>query len=479
MIIEDAPFLRPQEKAVPKNWDRETDVVVIGTGFAGFAAAIEAHDAGSNVIILEKNSFIGGNSIIATGAYNAVDPERQENQGIEDSIDLHYRQTIEAGDFKGEPDKVRFLSEHALNGLKWLEDMGVQFESTVYTGIGALWPRTHDPVNKGRGAAIVRALKRQVTHRGIPILMKSGLSAILRERSLEGDVLGVRYVNNEKAMYIRARQAVVICTGGFGADMEMRSQYDPRLTVDIPTTNVRTATGEVIRYAMDIGADIVGMDQIQLLVACNYYTKKYGSLVNLGIDSAIFINKNGVRFVAEDRRRDVLANAILKQPDKMLLWIADEACNKRYKPHLIRKIIKNGYAFTASGPEALGKTLRDKFNIPPETFLRTIRRYNESAKAGIDEDFGKARQNLKPIGEPPLYASPVMAGVHYTMGGLKTGDITCRVLDRHGNTIPHLYAAGEVTGGMHGANRVGGNATAECIVFGREAGMRAAREYPR
>jgi urocanate reductase len=463
---------------VPEQWGSETDVIVVGTGFAGLAAAIEAHDGGNKVILLEKNSFIGGNSIIASGAYNAVDPDRQQKQGIEDSIDLHYQQTLEAGDFKGEPDKVRFLTENALTGLKWLEKMGVSFEPTVYTALGALWPRTHDPADKGRGGAIIRALKNQVNKRGITILRKCRLSAILREKPLEGAVLGVQYESNEKTACVKARKAVVICSGGFGADVEMRSTYDPRLTRDIPTTNVPSATGEAIRCATGIGADVTGMDHIQLLIACNYYTKKYGSLINLGVDAAIFINKNGVRFIAEDSRRNVLTDAILQQPEKLLLWVADDTCNKRYKPSLIEKIIKTGRAFTAPRLEALAEILNEKLDVSPETFIRTVSRYNEFTKEGTDRDFGKVQKNLKPVETPPFYASPVQAGVHYTVGGLRTKDVTCQVLDTHGNVIPHLYAAGEVMGGLHGSNRVGGNATADCIVFGREAGIRTLREDP-
>jgi urocanate reductase len=475
MTLHEASSGEVQHLSVPGNWDRETDVIVVGTGFAGLAAAIEAHDAGGSVVILEKNSFVGGNSIIASGLYNAVDPERQSKQGIEDSIDLHYQQTLQAGDFKGEPAKVRFLAENALSGLKWLEEMGVSFEPTVFTALGALWPRAHDPVNKGRGGAMVRALKKQVQYRAIPILMKSGLSGILREKPSEGVVLGVQYESSGQSSRIKARKGVVICTGGFGADVEMRSKYDPRLTADIPTTNVRTATGEAIRYAVGIGADITGMEHIQLLIACNYYTKRYGSLVNLGIDSAIFINKNGLRFIAEDSRRNVLTDAILSQPEKLLLWVADDDCSKRYKASLIDKIIENGHAFTAAGLEGLGEILKEKFGVSPDVFLKTVNRYNEFAQEGVDKDFVKVQKNLKALNKPPFYASPVQAGVHYTMGGLKTQDGTCQVLDVHGDTIPHLYAAGEVMGGIHGSNRMGGNATADCIVFGRQAGTMAAR----
>ena len=156
---------------IPKKWDQKTDVVIIGTGYAGLAAAIEAHDAGAKAVIIEKSQIIGGNSVIASGAFNCVDPERQKKQGIEDSIDLHFNQTLEGGDFRGDPKKVRYMVEHGLEGLQWLEKSGVEFEPKVYTVVGALWPRSHDPANKGRGGAIVKVLKDQVNKRKIPILM--------------------------------------------------------------------------------------------------------------------------------------------------------------------------------------------------------------------------------------------------------------------------------------------------------------------
>jgi len=463
---------------IPKAWDKETEVVVVGSGYVGLAAAIEAHDAGSKAIILEKNPFLGGNSIIASGAYNAVDPERQKKQNIEDSIDLHYKHTIEGGDYRGDPEKVRYLVENATEGLKWLEKMGVEFEPTVYAVVGALYPRSHDPIKSGRGAAIVKVLKDQADKRNIPILLGHKLTGIVREKPLEGMILGVEVEHKGEKLYFKAKKAVVLATGGFSADVKMRSKYDPRLTTDMPTTNVSSATGEAIIFAEDEGADVIGMDYIQLLMACNYYTKKYGSLANLGIDSAIFINTKGVRFVAEDQRRDVMSEALLQQPKKVLLWVADDRCKKRFKLEMIERFVKDGLIFKADTMEGLAKTVQEKFDVPPNAFVETVRKYNEFAKKGEDKEFGKKLTNLKPVEKPPFYASPTQAGAHHTMGGLRTKGTTGEVIDRRGNIIPHFYAAGEVTGGVHGTNRLGGNGTTDCIVFGRAVGKNAAAEKP-
>ena len=464
--------------STPSKWDREADVVIIGTGYSGLAAAIEAFDAGSSVIVLEKNPFIGGNSIIASGALNAVDPERQNKQGIEDSIDLHYRQMIGGGDFRGEPEKVRYVVENALDSLRWCEKMGVQFEPTVYAVVGALYPRSHDPVKSGRGGAIVKALKTQVDTRKIPVLLNHKLTGIVREKVLVGTVQGVEVENRGQRLNFKARKAVVLASGGFAADVKMRSKYAPRLDADLPTTNVPTATGEAITIAEDEGADVIGMDYIQVLIACNYYTKKYGGITNLGIDNAVFINTRGERFVAEDGRRDVMAEACLAQPRKLLFWVADDRCKKRFDDATTANIIEAELSFKADTLEQLATILKEKFEVPPDKFLATVRTYNQYVKNGEDKDFQKQLANLKAIEKPPFYASPTQAGTHHTMGGIRTKGTTWQVLDRHDNVIPRFYAAGEVAGGIHGTNRLGGNATTSCIVTGRACGKNAAAEQP-
>jgi urocanate reductase len=355
-----ASTLFPAElKAVtpPKKWDEETEVVIVGTGYAGLTSAIEAHDNGAKVVLLDKARVYGGNSITASGGFNAADPERQKKQNIEDSPDQHFKHTLAGGDFRGDPEKVRYLVDHALDGVHWLEKQGVQFEPTVYTIVGALWPRSHDPANHGRGGAIVRALRAQVDKRNIPIRLQTAVTGIIRGDNFEGPVQGVRIETGGKTKFLRARKAVILCTGGFSANVAMRSKYDPRLDAELPTTNVPWMTGEAISYAEDIGADVIGMDYIQLLIACNYYTKKYGSLINLGIDSAAYVNIKGERFVAEDARRDVMANAVLAQPKKVLLWIADDLCMKRFDADMTDSILKAGHSFKADTLEELANIL--------------------------------------------------------------------------------------------------------------------------
>ena len=463
----------------PGKWDQSVDVVVVGTGYAGLAAALEAKEAGADVLIIDKAAIIGGNSVIASGGYNCADPTRQKPQGIEDSTDLHYTQTLAGGDFRGEPAKVRYYVDHALEGLQWLEKLGVVFEPKVYTIVGALHPRSHDPVEHGRGGAIIAVLKKNVDAKQIPVRINCALTGIVRSNPLEGEVLGVQVKEGRLVRHIEAKRGVVIATGGFGADVPFRSKYAPQYDQQLPTTNVPWATGEGLTYAQDVGADVSGMDFIQLLVACNYFTKKYGDIANLGIDHAIFVNLKGKRFVAEDARRDVLAGSTMAQPEKVFLWVADDRAAKRYSLDRIKTSLDQGLCFTAPTLEGLAKILEDKLKVPTADFLATIKQYNALVASGKDSEFGKKDVNLKPLEKGPFWASPTQAGVHHTMGGLRTTAETAQVLDRYGKSIPRLYAAGEVTGGVHGTNRLGGNATGECIVFGRVAGQMAGKEKPR
>ncbi|MDR2800600.1 MAG: flavocytochrome c [Desulfovibrio sp.] len=476
-----APLSVKTAEAVPPpdKWDQSVDIVVVGTGYSGLTAAIEAKDAGANVLVIDKATIVGGNSVTASGGYNCADPARQKPQGIEDSPDLHYTQTLAGGDFRGDPAKVRYYVDHALDGLKWLEKLGVVFEPKVYTIVGALHPRSHDPVNHGRGGAIIAVLKKNVDDRQIPVRMNCALTGIVRQNPLDGEVLGVQVKEGRGIKHIEAKRAVVIATGGFGADVPFRSKYAPQYDDQLPTTNVPWATGEALTYAQDVGADVSGMDYIQLLVACNYFTKKYGDLANLGVDHAIFLNLKGKRFVAEDARRDILAGSTMAQPEKMFLWVADDQAAKRYSLDRIKVALDKELCFTAPTLEELAKILEGKLKVPPADFLASAKRYNELVASGKDSDFGKKEVNLKSLEKGPFWASPTQAGVHHTMGGLRTTPDTAKVLDRYGKTVPRLYAAGEVTGGVHGTNRLGGNATSDCIVFGRVAGQLASKEIPR
>lgn len=447
----------------------KTDVVVIGGGNAGLAAAVEASNAGAKVVLVEKMAFLGGNSIRAGGAYNAVDPERQERQGIVDSIDKHYEQTLTGGDGKGDPALVRTLVEGSPKGLKWLEGMGMKFDDKVFTVLGALWPRSHAPVEPV-GTGFIRTLKTAAEGKGVKFLLETKADQIIRE---DGKVTGVVVVDAAgKRVRINASRGVVLATGGFAANKEMRQAYDSRITPNLGTTNHPGATGDGVVMAEKIGAALVGMEYIQMLPLGDPKTGALEGWVGFNVEDYIYVNKDGKRFVSEAERRDVMTQALIKQRDQFMYIVCDAHSmptpqTKNSFNQTAEECVKNGTAFTADTIEGLAA----KIGIDPAAFRATIEDYNRGVESKSDS-FGKKLLGNK-IDKAPFYASPRVPTVHHTMGGVKI-NTACQVIGQDGAAIPGLYAAGEVTGGIHGTNRLGGNALADTIVFGRIAGTNAA-----
>jgi urocanate reductase len=474
-------------------WREGWDVLVVGSGYAGLTAAIEAHDRGASVAILEKRRTIGGNSVIAGGVYNAVDPERQKAQGIEDSIELHYDQTWSGGDFRGEPAKIRYLVEHALEGWQWLETMGVEnFE--LFQAYGALWARSHRPKYRGsrNGAAIVKALADQVKARRIPVLRQHKMAGLHREK-LSETITGVRVETGHESLDFRAGRGLVLASGGFCADVEMRMRHDPRFDARFGTTCHGDSTGEIIRQAQDVGADLVGMDFIQSIGPTGpdvrfvrppvdtvpLLTSLMMRIGAITVDQCIYSDLQGRRIIASDARRDAITEAVMRTPEKVCAGICDDVSRQNASygalslerlEEMIRKWPRQ--LFRAETIPELAK----KLGMPePSVLVETVRAYNACVDARYDPEFGQLPHNLVwKCARPPFWAATASPALHYMCGGLRTEGASTRVLDRWNRVIPGLFAAGEVMGGMHGTNRLGGNATAECIVFGRLAGREAA-----
>jgi urocanate reductase len=459
-------------EAAPKKWDRTVDVIVVGAGGAGLAAAVTAREKGADVLVLEKMTIIGGNTIISGGFFNAADPKRQGRLNIQDSAENHFKQTLAAGDYRADVEKVKILATNANDAVQWLESLGMKFDDKVIQIYGALYPRSHVPVDP-KGTGYIKTLKAAADQRGVKILTDMKVDSIIREKPLSGRVLGVKvFDKRKKALYIRAKKAVVLASGGFGANKELRSLHDPRMK-DLTTTNHPGATGEVILAAMNIGGYPIGMDYIQ----CNPGAPPGRGLritLHLDVSGFIFVDKRGKRFVAEDERRDVLREAILNLPEKYGFTVLDDHVFQGYD-RITRNTtmagIKEGDAWTANTLEELA----GKMGVPADAFAATVKRYNDVIVAGkSDPDFNKNPRNLtKKIEKAPFWACYAGMAVHHTMGGLNIST-KAEVLDHDRKPIPGLYAAGEVTGGIHGTNRVGGNAIADIFVFGRIAGANAA-----
>ncbi|WP_071396329.1 flavocytochrome c [Bacillus tuaregi] len=448
-----------------------TDVVVIGAGGAGLAAAVSAHENGAKVIVLEKMPQPGGNTIISGAAYNAVDPVRQSKQGIEDSVDKHYTQTYEGGDMKGDPELVRTLVENAYPTLQWLEGLGMEFTDEVFTVLGGLWPRAHKPV-KPLGTGYIETYMSYIekSNDEIQVLVNTEAKELIVENDV---VVGVKAEGKNGNVVVNAK-SVVMAAGGFGANVDMRNEYNslwPDLT-NLKTTNHPGATGDGIAMGEQVEANLVGMEYIQLLPMGDPETGSLSGNIEQGVENRIFVNKDGNRFVDEGARRDVMTKALMEQSDQTMWVIVDKHSyptgdTKNNFNESIDDLVAAGRAYKADTLEDLAKQI----GVDSASFVKAVEGFNNAVDAGTDE-FGRTLFDQK-LDTAPFYAGARVPTVHHTMGGLQI-NTDAQVLNKEGQVIKGLYAAGEVTGGIHGTNRLGGNALADVNTFGRIAGQNAA-----
>ncbi|WP_289163477.1 flavocytochrome c [uncultured Parasutterella sp.] len=452
-------------------WNETYNVVVIGAGGAGLTAAVSAKEAGAKkVVVLEKMMFAGGNTIRAGGGFNAAIKADYEKAGIKDSPKLHSEQTLAAGDGRGDPVLVNQLTEKAPESVQWLKDHGVKFQDHIYQIYGGLYKRARNPLGP-RGGAYIKALLEVCKKEDIPIMFNTRVVEIIREGNLSGRVLGVKVEQKGKTMYIRATNAVVAAAGGFAASDRLTGISDPRME-KLGTTNHPGATGDVLTDLIDIGAGTRGLDYIQCIPG-GVPGEKYPPNLFTHVDRFLFINLDGQRFIKEDARRDVLRDAMLDQP-KAIAWTIVDAdgfeLQKNSKGPENEAALKAGTLYHADTIEDLAK----KTGLPAKELKETIDTYNKAVDTKKDP-LGRAETVLvNKIIKAPFYAGRVTMKRHHTMGGVIINK-DAQVIDRHGNVIPGLYAAGEVTGGIHGTNRVGGNAMADIFTYGRIAGVNAAK----
>lgn len=425
----------PKNPYLPEVWDENYDVVVVGGGGAGMAAALLASQNGAKPVIIERLSFAGGNTMAAQGQINAADPVRQPKQNIEDSPAKHAAQTLAAGDFRGDPARVKVLCDNAYSVITCLEGLGMEFKPTVHQMFGGLYPRAHSPaVPKGIGYTGV--LSKALKERNVPFKLGYSVVEIYREQPWSGDVIGVKLQNS------------------------------------------KGHTGDVMLAANRIGGYLVGMDFIQSTPGAPA-GKKLKIILNTNVDGSIYVDKRGNRIVDEGARRDVIRDAVLGTPERYAYTVVD---NNQYNSYnsAVHDAVERGIAIDEAWTAPTIKELAKKMGVDPEGLQKTIDRYNNVLiKNKEDPDFHKAPRNLtRKIAQGPFWACYTGMTVHHTMGGLNT-NTKAQVLDATGTPIPRLYAAGEITGGIHGTNRVGGNALLDVFVFGRIAGENAAKESSR
>lgn len=441
---------------------QQADIVVIGAGGAGMTAAIQAvQDGATDVVILEKMPITGGNTTRSTGGLNACATTYQETDGIEDSVELFVEDTMKGGKELNDKELVTVMAENSAAAVDWVNEIGGDLSVVGMFG-GASVKRIHRPSDTSSvGPMLVKALNAKVEELGIPVLLETTAKQILVDDS--GAVNGVVAEDKDGNVMTIDCSAVVLATGGFGSNMEMVTEYKPDLA-GFCTTNHSGATGDGIAMVKELGAAMVDMDQIQTHPTVNPETQ---TMYTEGVrgNGAILVNKEGKRFVDELETRDVVSAAILEQTDGECYLVFDQAVRDSLKA--IESYIKAGIVTEADTPEELGEAV----GIDGAALGETLAVYASYQESGSDADFGRESMEL-PLTEPKYYAALCAPAIHHTMGGVKI-NTSAEVLKEDGSTIPGLFAAGEITGGVHGANRLGGNAVTDIVVFGRIAGTGA------
>lgn len=451
---------RDEGKKEEGNKTLQADIVVIGAGGAGMSAAIEAAQNGAtNVVVLEKMPQTGGNTIRTTGGMNAAETELQAKEGIEDSVELMVEDTMKGGKNLNDIGLVKILSEKSAEGVNWVNEIGGDLSEVGMFG-GASVKRIHKPTGGAAvGPMLVQTFNKNLEELNIPVMLETSAKQIIVD---DGKVTGVMASNSEGEFQIDCK-AVVLATGGFGANTEMVIENKAELE-GFGTTNHGGATGDGIAMAKELQVELVDMDQIQTHPTVHPETQTMYTEAVRG-NGAILVNKEGKRFVNELLTRDVVSEAILGQTDKQAYLLFDQ--NVRDGLKAIEKYISAGIIFEADTIEGLA----EQIGVDAAALAETIKAYEGYATAGKDEEFGRESME-EPLNNPKYYAGLCAPAIHHTMGGVKINTAS-EVLKVDGAKINGLFAAGEITGGVHGANRLGGNAVTDIVVFGRIAGKGA------
>ena len=447
-------------QAAAKLEDKETDIVIIGAGGAGLTAAIEATQNGAKVIVVEKMPMVGGNTKYATGGLNAAETSVQKEKGIDDTVAIFIEDTMKGGGNINNPELVKVLAESSAATVDWLISIGADLSDVGRMG-GASKDRTHRPTGGAPvGQHIVDVLYEQAQELGIEILLESKVVEIIGDSSAVSGVM----VETANGTFNINSKAVIVATGGFSANNELVSQYDPALK-GYGTTNHPGATGDVLTFAKNLDLAYVDMEQIQThptVMPSNNYMITEAVRGN----GAILVNREGKRFVNELDTRAVVSDALLAQEGASGYLFFDQSVRESLSA--IEGYHKKGFLLEGETIEAIAAEL----NVDASTLLETVETYNTYVADGTDADF--ARQDMpRSLSMGPYYAVEVAPAIHHTMGGLKI-NTNGEVLNSGDVVISGLYAAGEVTGGVHGNNRLGGNAMADITIFGRIAGKNAA-----
>lgn len=512
------------DKAAAADFKTSADVIVVGAGGAGMVAAATAVDNGATVIVLEKMAMLGGNTARSEGNMSAMDPEPEKllpmtqavrdiiakytnpkvacspeaaelqktvlkqlaehdaagKKYIFDSPELFALQTIVGGNCKNDAKLVLTMTRNATAAMKWLDAQSDMTwfhvpRSWVDVGIGGLYPRGQWPRQADGKTPIstydayIRPLAAKVEAAGNPIY--KNIKVVSVERDASGRVTGVKAVDRKGVERVFSGRSVVLAAGGYGANLQMVKKYnDISVTV---TSNSPGTTGEVLEEAVAAGAGLTGMEWIQIHPHGNPKNGELESAIAARPSDTPYVNRDGLRFVDETGRRDEISYGILKQPGQVAFSIYDQRTieEKKVEEKKIESAIAHGYAFKADTLEDLAR----QAGIDWKNFEKTMKAYNEASVSQNTKSLPVPKILIgNPVVKAPFYAVPITTTIHHTMGGLRVNEKT-QVLDKNGNVIPGLYAAGEITGGIHGGNRLGRNALTDLLVFGHIAGQEVAK----
>lgn len=512
------------DKAAAADFKTSADVIVVGAGGAGMVAAATAVDNGATVIVLEKMAMLGGNTARSEGNMSAMDPEPEKllpmtqavrdiiakytnpkvacspeaaelqktvlkqlaehdaagKKYIFDSPELFALQTIVGGNCKNDAKLVLTMTRNATAAMKWLDAQSDMTwfhvpRSWVDVGIGGLYPRGQWPRQADGKTPIstydayIRPLAAKVEAAGNPIY--KNIKVVSVERDASGRVTGVKAVDRKGVERVFSGRSVVLAAGGYGANLQMVKKYnDISVTV---TSNSPGTTGEVLEEAVAAGAGLTGMEWIQIHPHGNPKNGELESAIAARPSDTPYVNRDGLRFVDETGRRDEISYGILKQPGQVAFSIYDQRTieEKKVEEKKIESAIAHGYAFKADTLEDLAR----QAGIDWKNFEKTMKAYNEASVSQNTKSLPVPKILIgNPVVKVPFYAVPITTTIHHTMGGLRINEKT-QVLDKNGNVIPGLYAAGEITGGIHGGNRLGRNALTDLLVFGHIAGQEVAK----
>ena len=447
-----------------------TDTVIVGAGGAGLSAAIQMAQDGKKVTIVEKAGITGGNSSLASGGMNAAETKLQKEEGIPDTVETFVADTMKGGHDKNNKELVEKMAAESSEAVDWLEELGAPLKQLKFSG-GQTEMRTHAPINdEGKsipvGNYLVQKLTAKAKELGVNIVYDARCEKVLMK---DGKAVGIEaaYKDGEK-LTVNA-DAVIVATGGFGSNQEMVEKYNPDLKGYV-STNAKSIEGDAVGFLEEVGANFIDMDQIQIHPTV---VQKDGSLISEGLrgEGAILVNQDGKRFVNELQTRDFVSKEILSQKDPSAWLIVDQSMFDQSAT--IAKYFDKGLLTKCDDYKALA----DLIGTDEETIKETIENWIEIVKNNKDTEFGREGmdQTRSDLSVAPYYAVQISPGIHHTMGGVEV-NTNSEVLDKDGKPIPGLYAAGEVTGGIHGANRLGGNAVTDIVVFGRNAAKHA-EEY--